>query len=140
MFRADMEYIANYMKLESFNSLRPCLWCQANEMETESHPRLLPGEVPRPWNDVSREASWRHTCWAHRPVQEWLDAHEEERRHVLFSMPGFSVNMFVPDELHVLDLGVFSRVGANTIFNVVFDGIEGGRNLVQRLDNFGNVV
>ena len=136
MFRADMEYIANYMKLESFNALRPCLWCQANEFESETDRRLLPGEMPRPWNDVSHEASWRHTCWAHRPHQEWLDDHEEEHRHVMFSMPGFSVNMFVPDELHVLDLGVFSRVCANTIFNVVFDGMERGRSNAQRLNNF----
>ena len=134
MFRGDHDYLSNYLGLPHFNSLRPCLWCQANAFDDPMDDRMTAGETPLPWSDFSAGALWRRTLWIDKPLAAWQSA--SPSRHILFYLPGVSAITVCPDQLHIADLGVFGRVIANTLFAVVYDQIENGATLAERLANF----
>jgi len=91
-------------------------------------------ETPLPWSDFSAGALWRRTLWMDKPLAAWQ--HAFPGRHILFYLPGVSACTVCPDQLHIADLGVFGRVIANTLFAVVYDQIENGATLAERLANF----
>ena len=87
-----------------------------------------------PWSDFSAGAAWRNSLWLDKPTSAWRDFMVEP--HPLFMLPGVSVHIVVPDQLHIADLGVFGRLLANVAFTAIYDGLEAGATLQARMDAF----
>ena len=58
----DMDYVANYLHLESYGALQMCPWCCATLTDDPAHPFFAIRDLPiAPWNDLADDAVWRRT-------------------------------------------------------------------------------
>ena len=89
--RGGLDEMAKGFKLAHAGSREPCSLCRANLDDvpwTEAHPT---------------RSKWLGTVWDRA---EWLETHPD--RHAIFTLPGISVDAFVPDIMHCVHLGSYA--------------------------------
>lgn len=106
LFKADLEYLALYLKLNHFQSLKPCVFCKA---DTGEHC----------WTDFRPGALWKSTVWG---WAEWRAAHPQ--CHRLFTFLGCTVHTVHCDVLHTVSLGVAQHVVGNVLFILIWQVLD----------------
>ena len=101
VIKADIDFLANNLKLNHASSNQPCALCDAD--------RSL---ASKPWTDCRSTAKWRETCWT---FADWRRQHPH--CHALFKIPGVGIDLVHPDLMHVKHLGVdLSLLGSSLMW------------------------
>jgi hypothetical protein len=104
LLKGDMEYMANHLHLNHWQSEMPCALCKANRSDM-------------PWNDFTPGAAWKRTL--HTDHATWAGARPV--LHPLFKAKGYSITMVASDPLHVMDLGVAHHILGNVLWVLLED-------------------
>ena len=107
----DLEHMATVFGFPRHNARSPCACCQANSSDM-------------PWTDCRNEgpvaARWLTAIFN---KVSWLAARRE--RHIIFTVPGFSIVHWVPDWMHVKHLGTDLYFYASVLCFVVYHMLQG---------------
>lgn len=107
LLKGDLEYMALYMGLNHYSSLKPCFLCKADKAALN-------------FANLGPEAPWRNTAWK---AAEWREAHPD--CHPLFRFLGCSVHTVHCDILHTVSLGVAQQVAGNVLFYMIWHIFQG---------------
>ena len=122
-FRADLEYLSNYLKMNHHNSGTPCAFCHADREQAQ-------------WNHFSYSAAWINTIYSR---DAFLARYRGQ--HPFFDFEGAGPGMISIDLLHVVDNnGVASHVVANVFYEAVHDREMGNRSKDEGLQMLNDKI